>query len=180
MDRIKILDREFKLMLSYAEIVKAVGGMAARIKSDLEGKEPLFVCILNGAFMFAADLMKELDLADAEITFLKFASYTGTCSDGKAKELIGLNECVKGRTVVILEDIVDSGLTVAGAREQILKEGAKEVKIAALLFKPGALKTDITVDYAGISIGNDFVVGYGLDYERRGRNLKDIYTVIDN
>jgi hypoxanthine phosphoribosyltransferase len=180
MKRIKIQDRGFELMLTHEEIMKAVGEMAERMRRDLEGKETLFVCILNGAFMFAADLMKELDLADAEITFLKFASYTGTCSDGKAKELIGLNERVKGRTVVILEDIVDSGVTMARVTEQIVKEGAKEVKIATLLYKPGALKSDIKIDYAGFSIGNEFVVGYGLDYNRMGRNLKDIYKVIDN
>lgn len=179
MRRIKILNKEFELLLTNDEIREAVKGMAEKMRKDLEGKEALFVCILNGAFMFAADLMKDLELTDAEITFLKFASYTGTHSDGKAKELIGLNETVKGRTLVILEDIIDSGVTVAGVIDQLLKMEAREVKTATLLFKPGALKADITVDYAGISIKNDFVVGYGLDYDRRGRNLKDIYKVID-
>ena len=178
MKRIRLWDKEFELLLTYEEIRQAVKKMAVRIKSDLEGKEVLFICILNGAFMFASDLMKELELKDAEISFCKFASYSGTNSSGLTKELIGLNETVNGRTVVILEDIVDSGQTMAGVIEQALKKGAKEVKIATLLFKPGALKADIVIDYAGINIANDFVVGYGLDYDRRGRNLKDIYTLV--
>jgi hypoxanthine phosphoribosyltransferase len=180
MRRIKIWDKEFELMLTYEEIRQAVKKMAVRMKNDLEGKEALFVCVLNGSFMFAADLMKELELTDAEISFLKVASYTGTNSNGTIKELIGLNEKLEGRCVVIIEDIVDTGVTMAGIIEQILSKGAKEVKVATLLFKPGALRTDITIDYIGISIENDFVVGYGLDYDRRGRNLKDIYTAIRN
>jgi hypoxanthine phosphoribosyltransferase len=178
MRRIKIWDKEFELMLTYEEIQQAVKKMAARMKSDLEGKDVLFICILNGSFMFAADLMKELELTDAEISFLKVASYSGTSSNGTVKELIGLNESLEERTVVILEDIVDTGVTMAGVVKQVLSKGAKEVKVATLLFKPGALRTDITIDYIGISIENDFVVGYGLDYDRRGRNLKDIYTLV--
>jgi hypoxanthine phosphoribosyltransferase len=178
MKRIKLWDKEFELLIPSEVIQVAVRKMAVRMKSDLEGKEALFICVLNGAFMFASDLMKELELEDAEITFCKFASYSGTNSSGCAKELIGLNETIRGRSVVILEDIVDSGQTMAGVVEQVMNKGAKEVKIATLLFKPGALKADITVDYAGISIGNDFVVGYGLDYDRRGRNLKDIYVLV--
>lgn len=178
MKKIKLWDKEFELLYTHEEIRQAVKRMAGSMKRGLEGKEALFVCILNGAFMFASDLMKELESEEVEITFLKFASYSGTLSCGSAKELIGLNEPVKGRTVVILEDIVDSGVTVARVREELLGRGASEVKTAALLFKPGALKADVTIDYAGIEIQNDFVVGYGLDYNRRGRNLKDIYTEV--
>jgi len=179
MKRIKLWDKEFEISLPFEEIQLAVRNMAVKMKSDLEGKEPLFICILNGAFIFASDLMRELELPDAEITFLKIASYSGMSSNGVSKELIGLNETISGRTVVILEDIIDSGQTVAGVIEQILKKGAKEVKVATLLFKPGALKADIVIDYFGIIIQNDFVVGYGLDYNRRGRNLKDIYTLVN-
>lgn len=179
MKRIKLWDREFELSIPFEEIQLAIRRMACKMKSDLEGKETLFVCILNGAFMFASDLMKELDLTDAEITFLKIASYSGTNSNGTVRELIGMNEVITGRTVVILEDIVDTGNTIAGVIEQVLSKGAKEVKIATLLFKPGALKADILIDYAGIIIENDFIVGYGLDYDRRGRNLKDIYTLVN-
>ena len=148
------------------------------MKVDLEGKSALFVCILNGSFMFAADLMKELELNDAEISFLKLASYTGTSSSGEIKELIGLNESIQDRTVVILEDIVDSGHTIEDVIRQINIRGAREVKIATLLFKPDAIKVNIHLDYIGIEIPNDFIVGYGLDYDRRGRNLKDIYTLV--
>lgn len=179
MKRIKLWDKVFEISLPFEEIQLAVRNMAVKMKFDLEGKETLFVCILNGAFMFASDLMKELELPDAEISFLKLASYSGTSSNGVTKELIGLNESVAGRTVVIIEDIVDSGNTIAGVIEQVLDKGAKEVKVATLLFKPGALKANIVIDYFGIIIQNDFVVGYGLDYNKRGRNLKDIYTLVN-
>ena len=128
--------------------------------------------------MFAADLFKVLELTDAEISFLKLASYEGTTSSGELKQLIGLNENIKGRTVVVLEDIVDSGHTITDVVRQIEEKGAKEVKVATLLFKPAALKTEVKLDYVGLEIPNDFIVGYGLDYDRRGRNLKDIYTLV--
>ena len=178
MKRVKLWDKEFEISLPNAEIQLAIKQMAGKMKVDLKGKETLFICILNGAFMFAAELMKELELTDAEISFLKLASYAGTSSTGEVKELIGLNEEIAGRTVVILEDIVDSGHTVKGVIGQLKNKGAKEVKIAALLFKPDALQVDIKLDYTGISIPNDFIVGFGLDYDRRGRNLKDIYTLV--
>lgn len=178
MKRIKLWDKEFEISLSNADIQLAIKQMADKMKSDLEGKEALFICILNGAFMFAAELMKELELTDAEISFLKLASYSGTSSTGEVKELIGLNEEIAGRTVVVLEDIVDSGYTVQQVIGQLISKGAKEVKIAALIFKPDALKVDIKLDYTGIRIPNDFIVGFGLDYNRRGRNFKDIYTLV--
>jgi len=178
MKRIKIWDKEFEISLPFEEIQAAIQEMAAQMKVDLEDKNALFVCILNGSFMFAADLMKELELLDAEISFLKLASYSGTASSGEIKELIGLNENIKDRTVVILEDIVDTGHTIADVSAQINALGAKEVKIATLLFKPAAVKTKIHLDYVGIEIPNDFIVGYGLDFDRRGRNLKDIYTLV--
>ncbi|MCK9411014.1 MAG: hypoxanthine phosphoribosyltransferase [Prolixibacteraceae bacterium] len=178
MRRIKLWDKEFEISHPFEEIQAAIQKMAAQMKRDLEGKNALFVCILNGSFMFAADLMKELELPDAEISFLKLASYSGTASTGDIRELIGLNENMTGRTVVVLEDIVDSGHTIADVISQINDRGAKEVKIATLLFKPAALKTKIHLDYVGIEIPNDFIVGYGLDFDRRGRNLKDIYTLV--
>jgi len=176
--RIRLWDKEFELSYSYEEISRAIRNIADRMREDLKGKNTLFICILNGAFMFASDLLKELDTNDTEISFLKISSYQGTNSTGITRELIGLDEDLTGRTVVILEDIVDSGLTMANVTKQILSKGAKEVKIAALLCKPDALQVDITVDYIGLAIKNDFVVGYGLDYNRRGRNFRDIYTLI--
>jgi hypoxanthine phosphoribosyltransferase len=178
MKRITLWDKEFEISLPYEEIQAAIKKMATKMKEDLEGKNALFVCILNGSFMFAADLMKELELHDAEISFLKLASYSGTSSTGEIKELIGLNENIQDRTVVVLEDIVDSGHTIADVISQITRRGAKEVKIATLLFKPDALKMEIHLDYIGVVIPNDFIVGYGLDFDRRGRNLKDIYTLV--
>jgi len=178
MKRIKLWDKEFEVSLPYADIQLAIKQMAEKMKTDLEGKETLFICILNGAFMFASELLKELELTDAEISFLKLASYVGTSSTGEVKELIGLNEVITGRTVVILEDIVDSGHTIKGVIEQLVGKGAKEVKVATLLFKPDALKVDIKLDYVGLEIPSDFIVGFGLDYDRRGRNLKDIYTLV--
>ena len=178
MKRIKLWDKEFEISLPFEDIQKAIRKMAAQMNSDLQGKSALVVCILNGSFRFAGDLMKELELNDAEISFLKLASYSGTSSTGEIRELIGLNEEIKGRTVVVLEDIVDSGHTIADVISQISKKGAKEVKIATLLFKPDALQINIELDYVGVVIPNDFIVGYGLDYDRRGRNLKDIYTLV--
>ncbi|MEI7828306.1 MAG: hypoxanthine phosphoribosyltransferase [Prolixibacteraceae bacterium] len=178
MKRITLWDKEFEISLPYEDIQLAIKQMASKMKEDLEGKNVLFICILNGSFMFAADLMKELELNDAEITFLKLASYSGTSSTGEIKELIGLNENILDRTVVVLEDIVDSGHTIADVISQITRRGAKEVKIATLLFKPDALKMEVHLDYVGVVIPNDFIVGYGLDFDRRGRNLKDIYTLV--
>jgi hypoxanthine phosphoribosyltransferase len=178
MKRVKLWDKEFEISIPNTDIQIAIKQMTDTMKKDLEGKETLFICILNGAFMFAAELMKELELTDAEISFLKLASYSGLGSTGEVKELIGLNEVITGRTVVILEDIVDTGFTIKGVIEQLIEKGAKEVKVATLLFKPDALKVNIKPDYIGIEIPNDFIVGFGLDYDRRGRNLKDIYTLV--
>jgi hypoxanthine phosphoribosyltransferase len=178
MKRVKLWDKEFEISLPNAEIQVAIKNIANKMKTDLEGKQVLFICILNGAFMFASELMKEVELNDAEISFLKLASYSGVNSTGEIKELIGLNEVITGRSVVIIEDIVDSGHTIKGVIEQLFEKGAKEVKVATLLFKPEALKVDIKLDYIGIEIPNDFIVGFGLDYDRRGRNFKDIYTLV--
>ena len=178
MKRIKLWDKEFEISLPHEEIMTSIEKMADAMYPELEGKNALFICIMNGSFMFAADLFKVLELTDAEISFLKLASYEGTTSSGELKQLIGLNENIKGRTVVVLEDIVDSGHTITDVVRQIEEKGAKEVKVATLLFKPAALKTEVKLDYVGLEIPNDFIVGYGLDYDRRGRNLKDIYTLV--
>ena len=178
MKRIKIWDKEFEISLNYSDIQYSIRQIANKMKVDLKGKETLFICVLNGAFIFAAELMKEVELHDSEISFLKLSSYSGISSTGEIKELIGFNEVIAGRNIVILEDIVDSGRTVKLVCDQLMNKGAKEVKIATLLFKPDALKVNINIDYIGIVIPNDFIVGFGLDYNRRGRNLKDIYALI--
>ena len=179
MKQIKIHDKEFKLYLPYEKIRSIVVEMAEKMNNDLSGKNPLFVCILNGSFMFAAELYKHIDLNDSEISFVKLASYNGDQTSGSVKELIGLNEDIKGRTVIILEDIVDTGITIDSILKQLAAKEPKEVLIATLLFKPEALQKDIPLHYVGLKIPNDFIVGYGLDYNGYGRNLIDFYSVIN-
>ncbi|MCG8581825.1 MAG: hypoxanthine phosphoribosyltransferase [Bacteroidales bacterium] len=178
MSRVKLLDREFELSIPEETLLKAVDKVAEKMNKDLEGKNPLMVCVLNGSFMFASDLMKRLTIP-CEISFVKLSSYSGTGSTGKVKELIGLNEDISGRTIVLLEDIVDTGLTIINTVEQVKQMGPADVKVATMLFKPDACKRDVKLDYVGMDIPNDFIVGYGLDYDGYGRNLKDIYTVVE-
>ena len=177
MAKVKIHDKEFEIFISYEKIRSVVEQMAGQMNRDLKGKNPLFLCILNGSFMFAAEIFKRIELLDAEISFVKLASYSGTSTTGEIKELIGLNENLEGRTVVVLEDIVDTGITISNTIEQIKLKKPAEVKVATLLLKPGALQKPVDLDYVGIEISNDFIVGYGLDYNGLGRNLIDIYKV---
>lgn len=178
MSRVKVLDKEFELSIPEEKLLQAIDQVAEKMNKDLEGKNPLMVCVLNGSFMFASDLMKRITVP-CEISFVKLSSYSGTGSTGKVKELIGLNEDIAGRTVVILEDIVDTGLTIINTVKQIEDMGPADVKVATLLFKPEACKRDVKLDYVAMDIPNDFIVGYGLDYDGFGRNLKDIYTVVE-
>ena len=174
---VKIHDKEFELFIPYEKIRSVIEEMAGKMNNDYKDKNPLFICILNGSFMFAAEIFKRISLLDAEISFIKLASYSGTHTTGKVKELIGLNEDLTGRTIIVLEDIVDSGITIANTIEQIKAKNPAEIKIATLLLKPDALQTKVQLDYIGMEIPNDFIVGYGLDYDGRGRNLIDIYKV---
>jgi len=180
MKNVTILDKEFELFIPYEKIRSIIEEMAEQMNKDLKDKNPLFICILNGSFMFAAEIFKRISLLDAEISFIKLASYSGTNTTGSVKELIGLNEDLTGRTVVVLEDIVDSGITIDKTIEQIKSKNPLEIKIATLLLKPDALRVQVPLDYIGIEIPNDFIVGYGLDYNGRGRNLIDIYKVTEN
>lgn len=177
MKNVTVLDKEFELFISYEKIRSIVEEMAEKMNNDLKDKNPLFICILNGSFMFAAEIFKRISLLDAEISFIKLASYSGTATTGSVKQLIGLNEDLTGRTVVVLEDIVDSGITIANTIEQIQNKNPLEIKIATLLLKPTALQVNVQLDYIGIEIPNDFIIGYGLDYNGRGRNLIDIYKL---
>ena len=179
MGRIKIADKEFDLFIPYEKIRAVVEDIADKMNEDLPGKNPLFLCILNGSFMFATEIFKRISLLDAEISFVKLASYQGTSTTGTVKELIGLNEDLTDRTVVILEDIVDTGITIEKTLQQIWSKNPKEVQVATLLLKPDALKREVKLDYVGLEIPNDFIVGYGLDYDGRGRNLIDIYKVVE-
>ena len=142
----------------------------------MAGKNPLLLAVLNGAFVFAADLMRELTIP-CEISFVKLASYQGTTSTGKVKEVIGINENLAGRTVIIVEDIVESGTTMKQMIESLGTRNPASVHICTLLLKPDRLKVDLDIDYAAFRIPNDFIVGYGLDYDQQGRQLPDIYTL---
>ena len=179
MDKITLKDKEFQKSIPFEKIYEAITQVADKINRDYQDKDtPLFLSILNGAFMFTADLFKELKI-DSEVTFVKLASYQGTSTTGKVKQLIGLNESLKDRNVIILEDIVDTGTTIKELIQQVKGFNPKDVKIATMLFKPEACKEPINLDYVGMEIPNDFIVGYGLDYDGLGRNYKDIYKVVD-
>jgi hypoxanthine phosphoribosyltransferase len=178
MKEVQLKDKRFRIDISGEKILKQVERVASEINRDLQGKKPLFLVVLNGAFMFAADLLKNIDI-DCEVSFVKLASYQGTSSTEKVKELIGLNEDLAGRTVVVVEDIVDTGITMENIITDLLRLKATEVRIATLLFKPKAFQKNFKIDYIGLNIPNDFIVGYGLDYDGLGRNLKDIYKIIE-
>ena len=163
--------------MSEAEIKQRVKEVAQQMSRDLEGKNPLFLAVLNGAFIFAADLMREMTIP-CEISFVKLASYQGTTSTGTIQEVIGINEDLTGRTVVILEDIVESGLTIKRMMEQIGTRHPASVQVCTLFFKPDRLKEDLKLDYVAFEIPNDFILGYGLDYDQQGRELRDLYTLV--
>jgi hypoxanthine phosphoribosyltransferase len=176
MDSVKIKDKEFISMISAEKIQARVKEIASEINSEYHGKQPLFLGVLNGAFLFMADLFKNIDL-QCEITFIKVTSYLGTASSGQVKNLIGLNENISGRDVIVVEDIVDTGDTMKYLLDELKKQNPASVKLATILFKPEALRQDVKPDYVGFEIPSAFVVGYGLDYDGLGRNLNDIYVL---
>lgn len=177
MKTIQIRDKQFELSIPEAEIQAAVRRVGDAINRDLAETDPLFICVLNGAFMFAADLMKIVNFP-CEITFVKLSSYEGIYTTGSVKEVIGLNESVVDRNVIVVEDIVDTGITMERIMASLVAKGAKSIKVVTFLQKPDALQRDITVDYVAMKIPNEFILGYGLDYDGYGRNLKEIYTLI--
>ena len=176
MNNVTLKDKNFKKHIPANEINKAVGEIAHRMNLELKDKNPVFLPVLNGAFMFASDLMKKLTI-ESEISFVKLASYDGTVSSGGFKQLIGINENITGRTVVIVEDIVDTGNTIENVWAQLKELGAAEIKVATLLFKSEAFIKSLPIEYAAIVVPNNFMVGYGLDYDGLGRNLNDIYIL---
>lgn len=178
MESIQIKDKKFAISITEEQILKEVDRVAAEINRDLKDKNPLFLSVLNGSFMFTADLMKRITIP-CEISFVKLASYQGISSTGKITEVIGVNEDISGRCVVIVEDIVDTGLTMQRLLETLGTRNPKEIHIASLLVKPEKLQVPLNIKYAAMNIPNDFIVGYGLDYDGLGRNYKDIYTVIN-
>lgn len=178
MSIIKIKDKTFETSIPEAEILQRVKVVADRISHDMEGENPLLLAVLNGSFIFAADLMRMITIP-CEISFVKLASYQGTTSTGKIQEVIGINENLAGRTVIIVEDIVESGLTMKRMLESLGTRGPKSVHICTLLLKPEKLKVPLNIEYAAMEIPNDFIVGYGLDYDQQGRSLRDIYTLVE-
>ena len=178
MESIQIKDKKFAISITEEQILKEVDRVAEEINRDLKDKNPLFLSVLNGSFMFTADLMKRITIP-CEISFVKLASYQGISSTGKITEVIGVNEDISGRCVVIVEDIVDTGFTMQRLLETLGTRNPKEIHIASLLVKPEKLQVPLNIKYAAMNIPNDFIVGYGLDYDGLGRNYKDIYTVIN-
>lgn len=175
---IHVLDRDFELTIPRSEIQQRVKALAAKLNEDYAGKQPVMVCILNGAFMFAADLVRELTF-QPEIQFARFSSYQGMSTTGVVKELLGVTANLQARDVIIVEDIVDTGTTMYNLLPQFLAKGARSVKIATFLQKPDCLTVPLVVDYCAMQIPNQFIVGYGLDYNGMGRNYQDIYTVVE-
>lgn len=176
MKEIKLKDKTFHLSISEEEILGRVRDVAKAINRDYAGKQPLFLAVLNGAFMFASDLMKNIEV-EAQISFVKLASYQGTMSTGRVHEVIGINEDISGRDIIIVEDIVESGRTMTQMIDSLSNRGPASVKICTLFFKPSKLVEQINVDYVAMEIPDDFIVGYGLDYDQLGRNLREIYTI---
>lgn len=175
-EKVVLKDKTFKMYLPGEKIQEAVRKIGNKLSEDYAGQNPLFLCILSGSFMFAADLLKQIK-GDCEITFVRLSSYSGTESTGKLSTLIGIQKPLEGRHVVIIEDIVDTGHTLSKFLPQVREFQPASLKVVSLLVKPEALQGKVEVDYRGFDIPNDFIVGYGLDYDELGRNLPDIYVL---
>ena len=178
MNSVTVKDKRFRLLYSEKELQEISQRIAKEIDQDIKGKDTLFLVMLNGAFLFASDVLRRIT-APAEISFVKFSSYAAMQSSGRLNRLIGLNEAVSGRNIVILEDIVETGETIQGLLNELAEGHPASVRIAALFFKPECLKKNIKIDYVGKEIGKEFIVGYGLDYAGYGRNLPGIYVACE-
>ncbi len=178
MSVVQLYDKRFKPFISEKEIQSWVKNLGERINNDLQEKEVVFLGILNGAAPFLTDLLKHINFT-CKVSFIKLSSYQGTESSGKVEKLIGVNENLTGKTVVVVEDIIDSGITIKKIMDILEEENPAEIKVATLLFKPNAYQEKFHIDYIGKEIGNEFIVGYGLDYNGLGRNLNDIYIITD-
>ena len=176
MNEVKLKDKNFEIFINEKEINNIISNISNRI-NESGIVNPLFIAILNGSFLFAADLMRKINIPDTEISFLKLSSYDGLSTTGNVNKLIGLSKKIEGRNVIVLEDIIDTGITLEKIISLLEKEKVNSIKIATLLFKPNSYQKKFQIDYIGKSIENDFVVGYGLDYDEKGRNLKNIYKL---
>lgn len=178
MEKIRLNDKTFRISIPYEKLEKAFDEVAEKINADFRGCEdvPVLLCVLNGSIMFMGELMKRLDF-NCQIISTKLTSYEGTSSTGKVKQTMGLTADLKGRRVIIVEDIVDTGNTIVELKRILQEKGASETRICTMLLKPEAYKKDIPLDYVAMEIPNEFIVGFGLDYDELGRNLKDIYVL---
>ena len=178
MNTVQVKDKQFALYISEEEILARVKELANRMNTDLAGKNPLFLVILNGSFVFAADLLRDITIP-CEITFVRVASYEGVSSTGEVKQLLGLTQNIEGRTVIIVEDIIDTGFTMKELLRMLEEKHPAEIHIASLLVKPDNLQVDLDIPYRCFDIDNEFIVGYGLNYDHEGRNLRHIYQVVE-
>ena len=178
MNEINLKDKAFEIFIPETEIAAMVHSIANDINNS-RIKNPLFIAVMNGAFLFAADIMRKITIPNTEISFIKLSSYSGTETNGEVNELIGIEDNISGRNIVVLEDIVDTGITLKKIIKLLRKENVADIKVATLLFKPNAYKKDIHIEFIGKSIPDNFVVGHGLDYDELGRNLPHIYKLKD-
>ena len=176
---IQVRDKQFAVSIPEEKIREQVKRVAAEINRDYAGQHPIFLAVLNGSFIFAANLLREVTLP-CEVSFVRLASYEGMGSTGEIREIMGLNVDITGRPVIVVEDIVDTGLTMAHMLETLRKQNPANIDICTLLLKPGKLQVNLDIRYCCMEIPNDFIVGYGLDYDGYGRNTKDIYTLVEN
>lgn len=178
MQKVTLKDKTFRIFIPYEKLEKAIDAVADKINKDFEGCEdvPILLCVLNGSIMFMAELMKRLKF-NCQIVSTKLTSYVGTETTGKVKQAMGLTADITGRRVIVVEDIVDSGNTIVALKEILSERGAADIKMCSLLLKPESYTKDIPIDYVALEIPNDFIVGFGLDYDELGRNFKDIYVL---
>ena len=176
MKKVRLKDKSFQLFIDSKELNDSIESLSNKINQDYSEREPIFLCVLNGAFVFAAELIKRFN-HQCQVSFVKLSSYQGLKSSGTINSLIGLNEDIKGKDVIIVEDIVDTGQTIANIVENILNKNPRSIEVATLLYKPKSYQKQIPIKYKAIEIGNDFIVGFGLDYNGLGRNLEEIYII---
>ena len=176
MKKVRLKDKSFQLFIDSKELNDSIESLSNKINQDYSDREPIFLCVLNGAFVFAAELIKRFN-HECQVSFVKLSSYQGVQSSGTIHSLIGLNEDIKEKDVIIVEDIVDTGQTIANIVENILNKNPRSIEVATLLYKPKSYQKQIPIKYRAIEIGNDFIVGFGLDYNGLGRNLEEIYII---